>query len=368
MPFWRWRRLRGRFARPWERREFEADLERELRSHLDLEAEEQQETGLPPEEARYAARRAFGNTALVKEEVREMWGWMWLERLGQDLGYGLRAMRRSPGFTAVAVLSLALGIGANTAIFSLIDAVLLEMLPVQNPQQLLLLKWASHDWPDPIVNGLNGNWDEDKSGRTTSTSFSYPAYEQVRTHNQVFSGVLALAGNGSDLNVGYKGAPGRAEGELVSGTFFSTLGVEPSLGRALTPDDDRVGASPAAVISYGYWERRFGRDPGVLGRTITVNSVPVTIVGVSPPEFYGVQPGRAVEVWLPLHSQPQVEPRWSPGPPEPSPGGASKPAGTLFAARDTWWVLIMGRVKPGVTEQQARAQLDVLLQQSLSPD
>src|SRR5579863_9360229 len=344
------------------------DLDQDIRDHIERETQDNIDRGMPPEEARYAALRKFGNPALVKEDVRAVWVRRWLADLGQDVCYGLRAMRRSPGFTAVAVLSLALGIGANTAIFSLIDAVLLKMLPVQNPQQLLLLKWASNGWPDPIVNGFAGNWHQDKSGRTTSTSFSYPAYEQIRTHNQVFSGVGALAGNGSEWYVGYKGEPGRAEGELVSGTFFSTLGVEPVLGRALTPDDDRIGASPAAVISYGYWERRFGGDAGVLGRTITLNSVPVTIVGVTPPEFYGVEPGQAVEVWLPLHTQPQVEPDRSPEPHEPALGGAANPSGTLFAARDQWWVVIMGRLKPGVSEQQARAQLDVLLQQSMSPD
>jgi predicted permease len=350
------------------RNRLEHDLDEELRFHLEMKIDDYVASGMTAEEARYAALRSFGNAGLKRKESRDMWGWIMLEHLIQDVRYGLHAMRRSPGFTAVAVLSLALGIGANTAIFSLIDGVLLKMLPVQNPQQLLQLNWASRGWPDGIMNGISGSWNEDKSGRSTSTSFAYPGYEQIRTHNQVFSGVLALAANGSDLNVGYKGVPGRAEGELVSGTFFSTLGVEPILGRALTPDDDRIGASPAAVISYGYWERRFGRDPGVLGRTITVNSVPVTIVGVSPPEFYGVQPGRAVEVWLPLHSQPQVEPRWSPEPPELAPGSAAKPAETLFAARNQWWLLIMGRVKPGVSEQQARAQLDVLLQQSMSPD
>jgi predicted permease len=350
------------------RKRMECDLDEELRFHLEMKIDDYIASGMTPEEAHYGALRAFGNAGLKREETRDMWGWIFLEHLSQDVRYALRAMRRSPGFTAVAVLSLALGIGANTAIFSLIDAVLLKMLPVQNPQQLLQLNWVSQGWPNGIINDLSGNWGKDKNGRSTSTSFAYPGYEQIRTKNQVFSGVLALAANSSDLNVGYRGVPGRAEGELVSGTFFSTLGVEPILGRALTPDDDRLGASPAAVIGYGYWERRFGRDPGVLGRTITVNSVPVTIVGVSPPEFYGVQPGRAVEVWLPLHSQPQVEPRWSPEPPEPAPGRAAKPAETLFAARNQWWLLIMGRVKPGVSEQQARAQLDVLLQQSMSPD
>jgi len=352
----------------WFRQKLEHDLDDELRFHLEMKIDDYVASGMTPEEARYAALRAFGNPGLKREEARHMWGWILLEHLIQDLRYALRAMRRSPGFTAVAVLSLALGIGANTAIFSLIDTVPLKMLPVQNPQQLLLLRWASHGWPDGIMHNVSGNFDEDKSGRTASTSFSYPGYEQMRSRNQVFTDMLALAGNGSELNVGYKGVPARAEGELVSGTFFSTLGVEPILGRALTPDGDRIGASPAVVISYGYWERRFGRDPGVLGRTITVNSIPVTIVGVCPPEFYGVQPGRAVEVWLSLHTQPQVEPRWSPGPPEPAADGTTKPAGTLFEARDTWWLLIMGRLKPGVSEARARAELDLLLQQNMSPD
>ena len=274
----------------------------------------------------------------------------------QDLRYGLRMLGKNPGFTAVAVLTLALGIGANTAIFSLIDAVLFKMLPVENPQQLALLDWASLKWPDDVVDGLAGNWDHDPSGRSTSTSFAYPVYEEIRTQNQVFSNVAALAGNGSQLNVGYNGQPGRADGELVSGTFFSTLGVQPILGRALTPDDDRIGASPVAVISYGYWARRFGRDPSIVGQAITVNSVPVTVVGVSPPEFFGVQPGRAVEVWLPLHTQPQVEPRSSSTPSE------------LFEGRKTWWAIIIGRLRPGISEQQARAALEAILQQAIAPD
>jgi predicted permease len=286
-----------------------------------------------------------------------------MRTLLQDLKYGSRMLAKSPALTAVAVLSLALGIGANTAIFSLIDAVLLKMLPVQDPQQLLLLDWASKGWPEDLMNSLSGNMNQDKSGRTTSTSFSYAAYEQIRDRNQVFASVLGLAGNGSELNVGYNRQPGRADGELVSGTFFSTLGVQPILGRPISPDDDQPGASPVAVLSYGYWERRFGRDPAMVGRSITVNSVPVTIIGVAPPEFYGVQPGRAVEVWLPLHTQPQVEPSWSPGPEQ---GPKAGPTKSLFEARDNWWVLIMGRLKPGVTESQAHAEAEVVFRQGLS--
>ncbi len=288
--------------------------------------------------------------------------------LMQDIKYGFRMLVKYPAFTAVAVLSLALGIGANTAIFSLLDAVMLKLLPVQDPQQLVLLDWASKGWPEGVMNDLEGNVNGDPSGRTTSTSFSYPVYEQIRDRSQVFSSVLAMAGNDSQLNVGHKGAPGRAEGELISGTFFSTLGVQPVVGRALTPDDDRIGASPACVVSYGYWERRFGRDPAIVGQTITVNSVPITVVGVSPPEFYGVQPGRAVDVWLPLHTQPQVEPSWTPEPPQPGSKMGAPPAQSLFQARDTWWVVMIGRLKPGVTEPEARAKADVILQQSMAAD
>jgi predicted permease len=287
----------------------------------------------------------------------------------QDLRYGVRMLAKNPGFTAVSILTLALGIGPNTAIFSLIDAVLLKTLPVQNSQQLVLLNWVSNGWPsDGVMNSLSGDMDQDNSGRLTSTSFSYPAYEQIRLRNKLLSDVTALSGNESQLNVGYKGQPGRADGELVSGTFFPTLGVQPMLGRVFTTDDDRIGASPAAVISYGYWERRFGRDPGIVGQTITVNGVPVTVVGVSPPEFYGVQPVRAVEVWLPLHTQPLIEPRWSASDQEPGGATGPRPADSLFHARNNWWVLIMGRLKPGASEQQARAELEVIFQQSIASD
>jgi len=203
------------------------------------------------------------------------------------------------------------------------------------------------------MNSLSGSTEEDESGRTTSTSFSYPGYEQLRTHNRVSFSVMALAGNGSSLNLGYKGEPGRADGKLVSGTFFSTLGVEPIIGRALTADGNRIGPSPAAGISYRYWERRWGDDFSILGQTVTVNSVPATIVGVSPPEFYGVQPGRVVKIWLPLHSQPQVEPRWSTGPTEPAAGNTAKAVTTLLEARNRCWVLIIGRLKSGVSGQRA---------------
>src|SRR5207249_1882743 len=181
--------------------------------------------------------------------------------LWQDLRYGLRMLAKSPGFTAVAVLSLALGIGANTAIFSLIDAVLLKMLPVQNPQQLVLLTWMSKGRPEGVMSSLSGNMSDTPGGGVTSESLSYPTYDRIRAGNTVFSNVMTLAADGDKVSVSVKGVPEMADADLVSGTFFTTLGVQPILGRALTPEDDRAGASPVAVISYGYWKRRFGSDP-----------------------------------------------------------------------------------------------------------
>ncbi len=337
------------------RRELDRDLDDELAFHLAMREQKLREQGVAAEEAPYAARRQFGNVTRLKETSRELWGFGLLETLSQDLRYGARQLRRSPGLTAVIVLSLALGIGANTAIFSLINAVMLKTLPVKQPEQLVLLDWATQGaWPG-FVNLMRGNMEQDGSGRTTSTSFSYPVFEQFRALNTVFSGTCAFV-TPERLNVGVNGQAGMTDGELVSGDYFSTLRVEPILGRVLTREDDRPQAGPGAVISYGYWERRFGHDNRVIGKTITVNGVPFALLGVTPPEFFGVQPGRSVDIYLPLTSLPQVEPAWL------------QPGISKFADRRDWWVLIMGRLKPAVTETQARAGLDVILRQSVTAD
>jgi predicted permease len=350
----RWHRELAKLGALFRRSKPVDDLAEEIRSHLRMEEQENLESGMPPEEAHYAALRRFGNVTLAQERSREMWGWNSVETLWQDLRFGLRQLRRNPGLVSVIVLSLALGIGANTAIFSLIDAVMLQTLPVKQPGQLVLLDWAAQGWPG-FINSLRGNMDEDKSGRTTSTSFSYPVFEQMRTLNSVFSGACGFADPGR-LNVGVNGLAGMAEGELVSGDYFSTLRVEPILGRAFTREDDRPQANPVAVISFGYWERRFGQDTRAIGKSITVNGVPFTLLGVTPPEFFGVQPGRSVDIYLPLVSLPQVEPAWL------------QPGKSKFADGSDWWVLIMGRLKPGVTEEQARAGLDVILRQNVTAD
>ena len=263
-----------------------------------------------------------------------------------DLRYGLRMLVKSPGFTAVVVLSLALGIGANTAIFSLIDAVMLKMLPVKAPGQLRLLNWLgpSELQPHGIVNGDVST--DEHSGLKTISNLSYPTFEKLRDQNQVFSHLLGFASAGQ-MNVTIEGQAELADGQFLSGDYGAGLGVRPILGRAITTDDDKVGnANSVAMISYGYWRRRFGADPSVVGRTINLNRIPFTIIGVTPPEFFGLQPGESPDIWVPISLQPQVESRAS-----------------LLADPDTSWVFAVGRLKPGVSEQQASAGLAVLMRQ-----
>jgi predicted permease len=347
-----WRRFQARLSALFRKRKFDADMDEEMRSHIELRAQANMKAGMKPEEARFAALRQFGWTETIKEECREQRGVRWIEDLLQDVRYGARVLLKNPAFTAAAALTLALGIGANTAIFSLIDAVLLRMLPVKNPEQLVLLNWtAKGGWPEGILSGLAGSWSERRGLGGTSTSFSFPYFDQVRSRNHVFSDVLITEANASLINVGWNGEPGRANGEMVSGTFFSTLGVEPILGRALTMDDDRFGASPAAVISYGYWKGRFGGDPGIIGRVIAINRASFTVIGVAPPEFFGLRPGRSADVWMPFHSKAILDPKDGPA---------------QLANSDEWWVIMEGRLKPGVTLEEARADLDLILQQSIA--
>jgi predicted permease len=326
--------LRLRLRSIFRRAQVEAELAAELRFHLDQQVDENIAAGMSPDEARHAALRAFGGVAQIQERCREMRGNRWLEQLFQDLGYALRTFRRSPTFTLVAVLSLALGIGANTAIFSLINALLLRELPVQEPGRLVVLGDPSR------VHSLS-------TGSIRNDILSTPLYEAIRDQNQVFSGVLA-SGRTGRLNVGIEPAAGAepetARGRLVSGNYFSVLGVRAARGRTFTAEEDRApGAAPFVVISHGYWTRRFDQDPKVLGRRITLNDHPFTIIGVTPPEFFGEIVGVATDLWIPLSMQPQVNPgrdyhdRW-----------------------DASWILLLGRLAPGASLERARAEINVL--------
>lgn len=295
----------------FRRKQQEQDLDDEIRAHFEMAVRERVERGENPREAELAVRREFGNEALVREVTRDMWGWRWLEDILQDIRYALRGMRRSPGISAVIIASLALGIGANTAIFSLVYSILLRALPVQQPEQLveLLQKYPG----EPRGNGY----------------WSFRSFEYYRDNNHVFSAVTGLgidniarlnAGNTDDIT---------CVAEFVTGNYFQTLGVRPALGRAITGADlTQAQDGAVALISWDLWTMRFHRDPGVLGRRITVNEKPATIVGVAPPQFSGVRADAQTSLWLPTN-----------------------PKGSLH---------LIARLKPGVTLEQARAEMMLL--------
>jgi hypothetical protein len=309
---------------PWfSRPDRDQELDAEIQAHLDLATRDRLERGETPETARLAVRREFGNRTLVKEVTREMWGWSSVERLWQDLRYGLRTMRRSPGFTAVAVLSLALGIGANTAIFSLINTLMLRELPVREPKQLVELLSRYPGEPDINV-------------------FSWTVYEHFRDRNHVFSDLIAtsasrfqVASEGRDVET--------VDGEYVVGTFFPALGVQPAIGRLLGPQDDQVGHADAAVavVSWSYWKNRFNLDPSMLGKRIVLDGLPATIVGATRPEFLGVEVGAKPDLWVPAAVETMIH--------QPSRRSIGQ-----------FELKLMGRLKPGVTIDQARAEMSVL--------
>lgn len=246
-----------------------------------------------------------------------------MDTLWQDLRYGIRTLMKNPGFTVIAVMTLALGLGANTAIFSITDQILLRMLPVEKPEEIVVLRS-----PGP------------KSGRVSSdgdpaTSFSYPMYKEIRDKNNIFSGLLARFP--VSLSVAGEGQTERAEGELVSGNYFDVLGVRPALGRLFTDDDDRVaGAGTVVVLSHGYWSRHFGADPNILNKTITVNGALMTVVGVTREGFTGVQVGQAPELFIPITMKAQMTPNWN----------------GLNEHKD-YWLAIIGRLKPGLDRVEA---------------
>lgn len=248
----------------WRRRkEREQDLERELRSDLELETKEQREAGLSPEESHYAAQRAFGNTTVIKEEVREMWAWNSFEEFLQDMRYGLRMMRKHWVVTLAALLTLALGIGANTAIFSAVDAVLIEPLPYPHASRLMF----------PSARNRAGS----------SISFSYPDVLDWREQTQVFDSLAAYQAFGFTLTTG--GTTERLPGRTVSAEFFSTLSVSPALGRDFRSDDDHSGSRPVVILSNELWRRYFQADPLIINRDITLNSRSFTVIGVLPATF-----------------------------------------------------------------------------------
>jgi predicted permease len=310
----------------------ERELDEEARGFLEMAAEEKIRQGMSRSEAARAVRLEQGTAELARQDVRGATWEFFVETLWQDVRFAARMLRKSPGFTLVAVLTLALGIGANTTIFSLLNAVLLRDLPVKNPNQLVLFGTGR-------ASGSTSGIDVD--------AYSYRFYEEVEKRNEVFSETSAV------MSVLFGGMHGRVDGsaslepmnvQLVSGTYFSVLAVQPALGSPISKiEDEPLGAHAVAIISYFWWTRRFARDPAVIGKTIAIGPTLYTIVAVAPREFFGTTVGESPDVWIPLSMEKQVSPGWN-------------------GLEDRWWdsLYILARLKPGVSVSQAEANINVL--------
>jgi macrolide transport system ATP-binding/permease protein len=320
------------------------ELDEDIREHMARETQDNIERGMTPDEARYAANRKFGNVMRVKEDTREVWSSVWLEQLLQDLRYGARMLRRSPGFTAVAVLTLALGIGANTAIFSFIDAVLLRALPVAEPQQLLVFEWTARAKPKFTGHSAYGDCSID-------CELSGPFYETLRTQARSFSGVAAFAGP-LEMDLSGNGPANIARGEYVSGDFFSTLGVKMTLGRPLGRESESRATPPAIVLTYAYWQAAFGGDRSVIGRTLRLNNTPVVIAGVAEPNFTSLTPGKTQDFFLPFALSDRVKSEWWGN-------------GDRYIDPAAFWVLVVGRLKAGVSIAQAQEEASGLFRNEM---
>jgi predicted permease len=311
-------RLRSLFRR----RRVEEELNEELQYHLEKKTEGYIARGMTPDEARHAAVRAMDGLEQRKEECREMHRVNPIDHLLQDVRYALRTLRKSPGFTSVAVLSLALGIGANTAIFSLIDGLLLRPLQAPQPERLVTLFLRS-DRQQAYV--------------------TYPIFDEIRKRNEVFTDTFAWSQNDFQTTIG--GEVVHVPGLLASGDYFTGLGVAPSAGRTFTPADDRPDGGPngpVAVISDSFWTRQFQRSPSVIGKPLVVNGVPLTIIGVMPKGFFGAEVATAPQIWVPLKM-----------------AGRLDDSGCINS-RSCWWLVTMGRLKPGISMAQAEARLRVI--------
>jgi len=298
------------------RKKMLGELDDDVRQHIEIETRENIESGMTPEEAHYAALRKFGNPALVKEQVRDVWGWTWLERFLQDLRFGWRQLRRSPGFTVVAVLSLALGIGANSTIFSVIDALLYRPLPYEHPGRLVVI-WATEP----------GHPDQNEAP---------PIAESVdwSKQNDVFEKIGLTSFNSTEPAAGL-GAPQLIESQAVTPAFFDVLGVKPILGRVFLAQEAQDRAQ-TVVISDRFWKSHFNRDPKVLGKSFRISGVVSTIVGVMPPGFAPFY-GQPTDLWEPIN-----------------------PQSARYSKRIDHWLMPVARLKAGVTLQQAQAEMNVI--------
>ena len=312
--------LRYRLRAIFRSRAMERELNSELQQHYEREVEKAVAAGIPPAEARRRARLTMGGIEQLKEECRDARGVSVFDSTARDLRYALRQIRRRPGFTAAVIASLALGIGANTAIFTLINAALLRSLPVADPQGLWFV--ARHQ------------------PQGASYGYGYQEILRLRAANPVFSDIAAYGTTRLSVSVDGSVEP-VAEGQMVSGNFFQLLGVAAAAGRTIQPqDDERPNAHPVAMLSYSYWQRRFGRDPAVVGRTITLAGTPFTIIGVAAPDFFGLEVGRSADIFVPVMMQPTVMPaseNW-----------------LIEATLRSFWLTAVARLQPGTLIRAGR--------------
>jgi macrolide transport system ATP-binding/permease protein len=326
-----------------QRRRKEDELREELRFHLEEEADERRAEGLPEDQAGWAARRDLGNVALLREETRTLWTWTPLEQLAQDLRYAVRMMLKNRSFAALAVLSLGLGIGANTAIYSFMDSILVRSLPVADPESLVILSWRT---PKREFHGSNRH-DESYSepnGGYVGGIFSYPAFELLRD-DAVFTSVFGYQSPGK-LSFTFRGQADLADAEYVTGEYFRGLATQPAAGRLIAPEDDRAGAPAVAVISFALSQRRFGGPDQARGQPILINSLPFTVIGVTRPEFFGADPDLPPDIYVPMHAILLLQA-----------GDRFDDPAKRFVDPGHDWVVPMARLRPGVSAAQAQAAL-----------
>jgi len=325
------------------RRRVEAEMESELAAHVAGRTADLVKSGLSPDEAGRRARIELGNPITHKENMRASLGLRWGDELGADLRYAARMLRKSPGFTTIATLSLALAIGANTTIFSAAKQILYDRLAVPHAADLRLLSWTGSK-NHVAVHHIHGDYDSLPGGMVTSAAFSYPVYEQLRAESHVLGDLFAFKSTYMNATIGTQAL--RVSTEMVSGNYYSVLGVQAQLGRVIQPSDDAApGRGPVVVISDSFWERAFGRSPSVLGETIKVNGAPLTVVGVNPKGFTGAKNvQQSPDLFVPLTMQPLVQPR--------------SDGGSWLSSPEQWWVNIMGRAQHGVSDRSAQASLD----------
>ena len=333
----------------------ERELREELQFHVDQEARERMEAGAADDDARRAAARDLGNEARVREDVRAVWTWRPLDELTQDVRYAMRSMATHRAVSIFAVFSLALGIGANTAIYSFMQAVLLRTLPVPDPGSLVVMTWNAKPFTfsksgEFVLRSISGRTYRTSDGSVEARIFPYPAFERLRDVSSPFLSSIFTVFRGGKMNVLIDGQAELTDAQYVSGDFFRSLAISPGAGRLLVDTDDRKNADPVAVVSAGYAERRFGAIANAVGKAVRINNAPFTIVGVTPEGFEGVEPGAAKSLYVPLHAIWLVD-----------------GDGPSFTDPNYYWAEIMGRLRPGVTRQQANAALSTAFAQWVVP-